>query len=184
MRQLLATVRDEAAQRREVLTMEGDLAQRLEFCGMVGRGPAMQEVFGLIRRLAPHVRTALISGETGTGEELVARALHKLGPRSTKRFVTVNCSAGRQTPVQTQRFSKALVGLTPGAERLLSDAMWDGNVRQLRNVIERACILAEGDFVGEGDLSGSMQEQRLVPAASTASGMVRGGAAPNDSNPA
>src|SRR5258705_2676943 len=42
LRQLLATVRDEATQRREVLTMEGDLAQRLEFCGMVGRGPAMQ----------------------------------------------------------------------------------------------------------------------------------------------
>src|ERR1041385_4343941 len=42
LRQLLATIRDEAVQRREVLTMEGDLAQRLEFCGMVGRGPAMR----------------------------------------------------------------------------------------------------------------------------------------------
>ena len=63
LRQLLATVRDEAAQRREVLTLEGDLAQRLEFCGMVGRGPAMQDVFGLIRRLAPHVRTALTKSE-------------------------------------------------------------------------------------------------------------------------
>ena len=54
-----------------------------------------------------------------------------------------------------------MIGLTPGAERILAEANWDGNVRQLRNVIERACILAEGDFVGEGDLSGSMQEQRL-----------------------
>jgi DNA-binding NtrC family response regulator len=59
----------------------------------------------------------------------------------------------------SQRFSKPLVGLTAGAERLLADAAWDGNVRQLRNVIERACILAEGDFVGEADLAGSMHEQ-------------------------
>jgi len=84
----------------------------------------------------------------------------------------------------SQRFSKPLVGLTPGAERLLADATWDGNVRQLRNVIERACILAEGDFVGEGDLSGSMQEQRLVPAATAPPGGINGGAARNDSNPA
>src|SRR5919198_4582314 len=104
LRQLLTTVRDEAAQRREVLTMEGDLAQRLEFCGMVGRGPVMQEVFGLIRRLAPHVRTALIFRETGTGKELVARALHKLGPRSAKRFVTVNCSAVVETLFESELF--------------------------------------------------------------------------------
>ena len=289
LRQLLATVREDAEQRRAVLTMEGELAQRLEFCGMVGRGPAMQDVFGLIRRLAPHVRTALVTGETGTGKELVARALHKLGPRSAKRFITVNCSAVVETLFESelfghvrgaftgatehkaglfeladggtlfldevgelppavqakllrvleegevqrvgsleprkidvrlvaatnrdlrtevsagrfrndlyyrlniveiklpplrerredipyltaafvrnfsQRFSKPLVGLTPAAERMLADARWDGNVRQLRNVIERACILAEAEFVTEADLAGSMLEQmHTVPAA-------------------
>jgi two-component system response regulator HydG len=80
----------------------------------------------------------------------------------------------------SQRFNKTLVGLTPGAERLLADAGWDGNVRQLRNVIERACILSEGDFVGESDLAGSMQEQRLTsPAAAPGSALTR-----PDSNPA
>ena len=64
-----------------------------------------------------------------------------------------------------------MVGLTPGAERLLSDAHWDGNVRQLRNVIERACILAEGDFVSEADLAGSMQEQR-IPGVSPVAGFA------------
>jgi transcriptional regulator with GAF, ATPase, and Fis domain len=59
----------------------------------------------------------------------------------------------------SQRFSKPLVGLTPGAEKMLAEARWDGNVRQLRNVIERACILAESDFVTEADLAGSMLEQ-------------------------
>jgi DNA-binding NtrC family response regulator len=74
----------------------------------------------------------------------------------------------------SQRFDKPLVGLTPGAERLLADAGWDGNVRQLRNVIERACILAETDFVGEGDLAGSMQEQTVVPAVAVAAGASTG----------
>jgi DNA-binding NtrC family response regulator len=258
------------------------VAQRLEFCGMIGRGPAMQEVFGLIRRLAPHARTALVTGETGTGKELAARALHKLGPRSTRRFITVNCSAvvetlfeselfghvrgaftgatdhkaglfetadggtvfldeigelpasvqakllrvlengevqrvgsvePRQVDVRliaatnrdltdevaagrfrgdlyyrlnvaeialpplrdrredipyltaafvhnfAQRFGKPLVGLTPDAERLLADGRWDGNVRQLRNALERACILAEDEFVDAVDLSGILVRQ-------------------------
>ena len=78
--QLLAAVRDEIDRRRAVSLLAdrgSDVAKRLEFCGMIGRGPLMQELFGLIRRLAPHVRTALITGETGTGKELVARALHE-----------------------------------------------------------------------------------------------------------
>jgi DNA-binding NtrC family response regulator len=299
LRQLLSAVRDEAAERRAVLALEGELAQRLEFCGMIGRGPAMQEVFELIRRLAPHARTALITGETGTGKELVAKALHKLGPRNAKRFVTVNCSAVVETLFESElfghvrgaftgatdhkaglfetadggtvfldeigelpgsvqakllrviengevqrvgsleprrvdvrliaatnrdlrdevaagrfrgdlyyrlnvaeivlpplrsrredipyltasfvqgfasRFNKPLVGLTPAAERLLSDARWDGNVRQLRNVLERACILADDEFVAETELGGIMRQESEAHA-STAPG-ARGQADP------
>jgi DNA-binding NtrC family response regulator len=73
LRHLLTTVREDLERRRSVLATECDLAHQLEFCGMIGRSPNMQELFGLIRRLAPHVRTALITGETGTGKELVAR---------------------------------------------------------------------------------------------------------------
>ena len=65
--QLLAGVREEIERRRSVLSMEGDLARRLEFYGMIGRGSRMQDLFGMIRRLAPHVRLALVTGETGTG---------------------------------------------------------------------------------------------------------------------
>ena len=64
----------------------------------------MQELFGIIRRLAPHVRTVLVTGETGSGKELVARALHRCGPRSGKRFVAINCSAVVETLFESELF--------------------------------------------------------------------------------
>jgi DNA-binding NtrC family response regulator len=273
---LLASIREEIERRRSILAIESDIARRLEFCGMIGRGPLMQDLFSMIRRLAPHVRTALVTGETGTGKELVARALHQTGPRRDRRFVTVNCSAvvetlfeselfghmrgaftgatenkpglfeladggtlfldeigelpptvqakllrvlelgevqrigsieGRRVNVHviaatnrdlraevaagrfrsdlyyrlnvveialpplrdrredipyltaafvrqtSERLQKPVAGLTPGAERALSAAHWEGNVRELRNVIERACILADDELISERQLS-------------------------------
>ena len=90
--------------------------RRLEFCGMIGRGPVMQELFGMIRRLAPHVRTALITGETGTGKELVARALHTTGPRRDRRFVTVNCSAVVETLFESELFGHVRGAFTGATE--------------------------------------------------------------------
>jgi two-component system, NtrC family, response regulator HydG len=285
LQQMFAGVRDELERRQSVLSLERDLVKRLEFCGMIGRGPLMQDLFALIRRLAPHVRIALISGETGTGKELVARALHRSGPRKDRRFITVNCSAVVESlfeselfghvrgaftgatdhkpglfeaadggmlfldevgelPLSVQakllrvlelgevhrvgslesrhvnvhvlaatnrdlradvaagrfrsdlyyrlnivevrlpplrdrredipyltaafvrdaaeRLNKPFAGLTPGAERLLATARWDGNVRELRNVIERASILTDGAFITERELSASMPTDSIA----------------------
>jgi DNA-binding NtrC family response regulator len=273
--QLLTSVREDIGRRRVLLEAEGEVARKLEFCGMVGRAPAMQELFGLVRRLSPHVHVALVTGETGTGKELVARALHQLGPRRERRFVTINCSAVVETLFESElfghtrgaftgatdnkpglfevadggtifldeigelpagvqakllraielgevnrvgslqprkvdvhviaatnrdlraevaagrfrsdlfyrlnvveihipplrerredipyltaafvrasseRLSKSIAGLTPAAERALVSSPWNGNVRELRNVIERACIVAEGEFISEREI--------------------------------
>jgi transcriptional regulator with GAF, ATPase, and Fis domain len=83
---------------------------------MIGRGPVMQELFGMIRRLAPHVRTALITGETGTGKELVARGLHRMGPRRDRRFVTVNCSAVVETLFESELFGHVRGAFTGATE--------------------------------------------------------------------
>jgi transcriptional regulator with GAF, ATPase, and Fis domain len=246
------------------------VARELEFHGMLGRSAATQEVFALIRRLAPHVRTVLITGETGTGKELVAQALHAEGPRRNRRMITVNCAAVVPTlfeselfghvrgaftgatehteglfeaahqgtlfldeigemPIALQpkllrvledgviqrvgavetrhvdvcvfaatnrdlarevaagrfrsdllyrlnvvelalpplrdhpedipyltaafvadcsrRLKKRVLGVTPAAERLLRGRTWDGNVRELRNTIERACMLVDGPYI-------------------------------------
>ena len=293
---LLASIREEIERRRSILAIESDIARRLEFCGMIGRGPLMQDLFSMIRRLAPHVRTALVTGETGTGKELVARALHQTGPRRDRRFVTVNCSAvvetlfeselfghmrgaftgatdnkpglfeladggtlfldeigelpptvqakllrvlelgevqrigsieGRRVNVHviaatnrdlraevaggrfrsdlyyrlnvveialpplrdrredipyltaafvrqtSERLQKPVVGLTPGAERALSAAHWEGNVRELRNVIERACILADDELISERQLSVSVRPSPTPASAAPAEGAGR-----------
>jgi len=285
---LLTEVRDDAARRQRLLEAEQEVAKNAAFCGMIGRGPVMQELFALIRRLAPHVRTVLVTGETGSGKELVARALHRSGPRSGKRFIAINCSAVVETLFESElfghmrgaftgatdnkpglfevanggtlfldeigelpqvmqakllrvletgdvqrvgsvspakvdvhvvaatnrdlraesaagrfrsdlyyrlnvvelrvpalrerredipyltaafirdsatRLNKKIVGLTPSAERVLVSGTWEGNVRELRNIVERACILADSEFIGEREFTSSVSQiSALAPA--------------------
>jgi DNA-binding NtrC family response regulator len=239
-----------------------------EFAGMVGRSAVMEELFGYVRRLAPQIRTGLITGETGTGKELVARALHRLGPRHAAPFVTVGCAglaesageadllaafedadggilfldevselrsalqgrllrvledgeitrlashetkkidviviattshdlrtemlAGRVRPDLYYRLSnvtlhvpplrarkgdipflaaafvrdfarrtgRPLSGLTAAAEAFLQRGEWRGNVRALRNAVERACMLADADYVTERHLGQASEMSR------------------------
>jgi DNA-binding NtrC family response regulator len=104
VRELMRAMRQQFLDRNSVLDSDATLASRLEVCGMIGRSPAMRELFHVIHRLAPHARTVLITGETGTGKELVARALHELGPRKHKKLVTVNCSAVVETLFESELF--------------------------------------------------------------------------------
>jgi DNA-binding NtrC family response regulator len=291
LRDVLVTVRKGIERRQTKLQIDADVARQFEFHGMIGRSAVMQELFDAIRRLAPHVRTVLITGETGTGKELVARAFHKVGPRRDKRFVTINCSAvvdnlfeselfGHQRGAFTgatetkvglfehanggtlfldeigelpmsvqakllraveygeiqrvgsletkrvdvrvigatnrdlnaeaaagrfrsdlyyrlsimemalpplrerredvalltaaflrecaQRMDRPVTGVTTAAERLLQDAPWAGNVRELRNVIERACLLSDGKLLNERDITAALGSGRSPRAAEQA----------------
>ncbi len=116
LRERLVTVREWIKRRERLLQIDADVAKRFEFHGMIGRSPTMQELFDLIRRLAPHVRTVLIVGETGTGKELVAKALQKLGLRRNRRFVTVNCSAVVETLFESELFGHARGAFTGATE--------------------------------------------------------------------
>jgi DNA-binding NtrC family response regulator len=99
--ELLAQVRADVARRREI---ESQDAEAGETYGLVGRSTAIRHLVGAIGRLAPFVRTALITGETGTGKELAARALHRAGRRKDKPFVVVNCSAVVESLFESELF--------------------------------------------------------------------------------
>jgi DNA-binding NtrC family response regulator len=89
--------------RRELRRLRSSAADR-RLASIVGKTPAMQRVFRLIERVAPTRASVLVTGETGTGKELVARAVHDLSPRSEKPFIAVNCSAIPSTLLEAELF--------------------------------------------------------------------------------
>jgi DNA-binding NtrC family response regulator len=122
---LLTGIGKSIERRERLLQVDADVATQFAFNGMIGRSPAMQELFDAIRRLAPHVRAVLVTGETGTGKELVARALHKFGARPDRRFVTVNCSSVVATLFESELFGHrrgAFIGATDAKVGLFEHA--------------------------------------------------------------
>ncbi len=75
-----------------------------EFHGMLGSGPRMQALFARIRKIAPTEATVLVQGETGTGKELAARALHRLGGRRQAPLVSLNCAAIPDSLIESELF--------------------------------------------------------------------------------
>lgn len=91
-------------QRRRVRVLEEQLLKDLEFHGIVGKSPAMLEVFDFARKVARHYTNVLLAGPTGSGKELVARAIHQLSPVSQQKLAVCNCSALVDTLLESQLF--------------------------------------------------------------------------------
>ena len=92
------------SRRSEIRSLEEKLFQNLQFHGIVGKSAAMLDVFELAKKVARHYTNVLITGPTGSGKELVARALHQLSPASAERFAVCNCSAMVDTLLESQLF--------------------------------------------------------------------------------
>ncbi len=104
LRQRVDQLIAEARQRRRTLELDRELLKVYEFEGLLGRSPLMLDVFARVRRVAPHFRTVLVTGATGTGKELVARALHRLSPAASGTFAVCNCSAIVETLFESELF--------------------------------------------------------------------------------
>lgn len=104
------------SQRTHMRCLEEMLLENSQFHGMVGKSPAMLEVFDLARKVARHYSNVLVSGPTGSGKELVARALHELSPLGQERFVVCNCSALVDTLLESQLFGHVRGSFTGATE--------------------------------------------------------------------
>src|SRR6478672_9892788 len=83
------------------------LQQRFSFDGIVGRSRAMRDLFQMLETVAASASTIFITGETGTGKEVVARAIHHASPRKSQRFVAINCSAIPENLLEAELFGHA-----------------------------------------------------------------------------
>jgi DNA-binding NtrC family response regulator len=97
--------------------MEHQLAQSGVLGSLVGKSAPMQEVFHLIRQVAPTSATVLITGESGTGKELAARALHELSQAAAGPFIALNCAGIPDTLIESELFGHEKGAFTGAVER-------------------------------------------------------------------
>jgi DNA-binding NtrC family response regulator len=90
--------------RKRIRNLEQQLLSDQEFHGIVGRSPAMVEVFEMVRKVARHYTNILLIGATGAGKELIAKAIHQMSPVSQQKFAVCNCSAMVDTLLESQLF--------------------------------------------------------------------------------
>src|SRR5262249_36668483 len=117
----LRAIVDRAAERLRLARANRDLKRQLDekfgFEGVVGNSPKMHKVIEVLKNIAPASATVLIQGETGTGKELVAKAIHTNSPRKNKPFVAMNCTALNENLLDDELFGHESGAFT-GADRM------------------------------------------------------------------
>lgn len=143
------------------------------FCGIIGRNPAMSQLFDRIRKVAPTDATVLIQGESGTGKELVARAIHDSSPRRSGPMISVNCAAIPETLIESELFghekgaftgaSSARTGLIEAANKgtLFLDEIGELPLEAQARLLR---VLQEGEIRRVGSIQSQKVNVRLISA--------------------
>ncbi len=113
---IIEKIIEHQAQARENLFLREEVKDRSRFESMIGQSKPMQEIFDLIQDVAPMDSTVLITGETGTGKGLAAKAIHSNSPRSGGPFVAVNCGAVPEHLMESELFGHQKGAFTDAKE--------------------------------------------------------------------
>jgi DNA-binding NtrC family response regulator len=132
---------------RENQALRDALSEKKGFAALVGASPSMQAIFERIRQVAPTMATVLITGPSGTGKELVARAIHEHSRRGQRKMVTINCTAIPEHVLESELFGH-LKGAFTGA--------WQDKKGLVEEAHESSLFLDE-----IGDLSPTLQTKLL-----------------------
>ncbi len=116
LKTVLANVARRRELRDEIDTLRGELRKLGRFGAMIGASPQMERVYDLVGRVAPTEATVLITGESGTGKDLVAQTLHQLSRRRKAAFIPVNCGAISPNLIESELFGHERGSFT-GADR-------------------------------------------------------------------
>jgi two-component system response regulator PilR (NtrC family) len=116
-RRLLRSERDNASLREENAHLKSELVDRHRFAGLVALSPGMRALCATLERVVDTDSTVLLLGETGTGKEVIARALHYNGPRKGGRFVAVNCGALPEGLLESELFGHERGAFTGALQR-------------------------------------------------------------------
>jgi DNA-binding NtrC family response regulator len=117
MRTLLERAAAQGRLSEEHELLERELSYQGVLDELVGQSKQMQEVFSVLRQVAPSKASVLITGESGTGKELVARALHNLSPRKSNNFVAINCAALPESLIESELFGHEKGAFTGALQR-------------------------------------------------------------------
>jgi DNA-binding NtrC family response regulator len=158
---------------RENLSLRQALAEKGSLSPIVGSDPGMKEIFERIRQVAPSMATVLITGASGTGKELVAKAIHQNSLRSAKKFITVNCTAIPEQVMESELFGhvkgaftgawkdkKGLVEEAHGGTLFL-DEIGDLSPRLQTKLLR---LLQEGEYKPVGSVETKKADLRFIAA--------------------
>ncbi len=141
--------------------------------GVIGQGAAMREVFRITRQVAPTRACVLVVGETGTGKELIARALHDLSPRNSGPYIRVNCGALTESLLESELFGHVKGSFTGAVDNRTGrfEASHTGSIfldeinsTSPKLQVKLLRVLQEGEFERVGDTRTVKVDARVIAA--------------------